>query len=160
VASQLLNLKSVRSSRVATATLVMVLLLRPADAQVELCQKDATDDTLRSIPQSLVPAAKQLFGLVKVPDQQIRRSTVFRCAEGRVLLCNYGANLPCGKAKADRHPRGVVAWCRTRMQILFRIMPDRAAAFTIGAALPVPRRSSGRSRKLIRGVSSPAAGSR
>jgi hypothetical protein len=112
VASQLLNLKSVRSSRVATATLVMVLLLRPADAQVELCQKDATDDTLRSIPQSLVPAAKQLFGLVKVPDQQIRRSTVFRCAEGRVLLCNYGANLPCGKAKADRHPRGVVAWCR------------------------------------------------
>jgi hypothetical protein len=67
---------------------------------------------LRAIPQSLVPAAKRLFGLDRMPEAQIRRSTVLRCADGRTLLCNYGANLPCGKANSDRRLPGAEAWCR------------------------------------------------
>jgi hypothetical protein len=30
-----------------------------------------------------------------MPGQQALHSTVFRCADERVLLCSYGANLPC-----------------------------------------------------------------
>jgi hypothetical protein len=79
---------------------------------MKLCRGRATDDALRPIPQSLVPAAKQLFGLSRMPDKQVQRSTVFRCADRRVMLCTYGADLPCGKADTNRHPRGVAVWCR------------------------------------------------
>src|SRR5215472_5181922 len=96
-----------------------VVLVQPAAGDksaapdmVRFCRAKGIDDTLRLIPQSLVPAAKRLFGLERMPEEQIRRSTVFRCADGRVLLCTYGANLPCGKANTDRRPAGVEAWCR------------------------------------------------
>lgn len=79
---------------------------------MRFCRAKGIDDTLRLIPQSLVPAAKRIFGLERMPEEQIRRSTVFRCADGRVLLCTYGANLPCGKANTDRQSAGVEAWCR------------------------------------------------
>lgn len=65
----------------------------------------------RPIPQSLVPTAKRIFSL-RMPDQQVLHSTVFRCAEGHVLVCSYGANLPCGKANSDRDLSGAEAWCR------------------------------------------------
>lgn len=92
----------------------------------EFCRDRGTDDTLRPLPKSLVRAAKQIFGLYRMPDQQVRRSTVFRCAGGHMLLCNYGANLPCGKANTDRHPSGAEAWCRDH--------PD--AHFIPNAAIP------------------------
>jgi hypothetical protein len=75
------------------------------------CRSIGTDDTVRPIPQSLVPVAKRVFGL-RMEDQQVRRSTVFRCADGHILLCNYGANLPCGKANADHRLPQAEAWCR------------------------------------------------
>lgn len=94
--------------------MVAAVLLLPAaeQAAAQLCREKGTDDTLRPIPNSLVPAAKQLFGLDNMSDQQVRRSTVFRCAEGHVLICTYGANLPCGKANSDRRLPGAEAWCR------------------------------------------------
>lgn len=94
--------------------LIVSLAAEQASAQDagRLCREEGTDDTLRAIPPSLVPTAKRLFGLGRVPDEQIRRATVFRCADGRVLLCTYGANLPCGKGDTDRRPPGVQAWCR------------------------------------------------
>jgi hypothetical protein len=40
-------------------------------------------------------------------------TTVFRCSQGRVMVCTVGANLPCGKANASRVPtQGTVQWCR------------------------------------------------
>lgn len=76
------------------------------------CRQIGTDDALRPIAPAMVPAAKRLFGL-RMADRQVIRSTVFRCADGRTLLCNYGANLPCGKANSDRHLPGAQSWCRT-----------------------------------------------
>jgi len=75
------------------------------------CRSIGTDDTVRPIPQSMVPVAKRIFGL-RMAGPQVRRSTVFRCADGHILLCNYGANLPCGKANADRRLPQAEAWCR------------------------------------------------
>ena len=95
--------------------LVLLLLLAAQQARGQdafrLCQEKVTDDDVRPIPQSLVPAAKRIFGL-RMPDQQVLHSTVFRCADGHVLLCTYGANLPCGKANSDRDLPGAEAWCR------------------------------------------------
>ena len=59
-----------------------------------------------------MPAAKRLFGFDRMPDTQIRWSTVSRCAAGHTLFCNYGANLPCGKANSARRLPGAEAWCR------------------------------------------------
>lgn len=76
-----------------------------------LCLAAATDDRLRPIPGSLVPAAVRLFHLQAMPAAQIRRSTYFRCFERHVLVCNVGANLPCGKADTRRHLPAAEAWC-------------------------------------------------
>lgn len=86
---------------------------RPALAAspAEVCRQLGTDDQLREIPLSLVPAAVRLFGLAAMPAEQVQRSTVFRCFEGKVLVCNYGANLPCGKANTKRDLPGTAEWC-------------------------------------------------
>jgi hypothetical protein len=47
-----------------------------------------------------------------MPAEQVQRSTVFRCAGRKVLLCNVGANLPCGKANRSRNLPGATAYCR------------------------------------------------
>ena len=77
------------------------------------CRALGTDDTLRPIPQSLIGAARASFELDNMPPEQIARGTVWRCRAGAVLMCNYGANLPCGKANTSRTlpPEGA-AWCQ------------------------------------------------
>jgi hypothetical protein len=75
-----------------------------------------TDDRVRPIPGSLIPAAVRLFDLGAMPAAQIQGSTYFRCMSGRLLLCNVGANLPCGKADTSRRPPGTAAWCAAHPQ--------------------------------------------
>jgi hypothetical protein len=77
----------------------------------EYCRQIETDDTLRAVPLSLVPAVVRLFQLEGMPVQQVQRSTYFRCAERHLLVCTVGANLACGKAETRRDLPGVVAWC-------------------------------------------------
>ena len=101
--------------RLASAILAGVLAAAAGPAHAETpaqhCQRVGVDDTLRSIPASLVPAAQRLFGL-RMPAEQVRNTTYFRCANGRVLVCNVGANLPCGKANQSRNLPGATAYCR------------------------------------------------
>jgi len=126
------------------------------------CRSIGTEETLRPIPQSLVPVAKRVFRL-RVADQQVRRSTVFRRADGHILLCNYGANLPCGKANADHRLPQAEAWCRDHADTDFiprYVLPTRLATSIIGAVPPAPQRSSHRSRPSTRAASSPDIGSR
>ena len=82
-----------------------------ADSPQELCRAPETDDTPREIPDSLVPVSVRLFGLDAMPAEQVRRSTLYRCVEGRVLVCNLGANLPCGKADTRSDLPQADAWC-------------------------------------------------
>ena len=110
-------MRGAADSRASSATALAVLLLAPpgvaawADAAQPLCRGGATDDTPRPIPDSLVPASVRLFGLEAMPEEQVRRSTLYRCAEGRVLVCNLGANLPCGKANTRSDLPQADAWC-------------------------------------------------
>ena len=116
---------TIQATALLGLALVMPLAAEPGGDVAQLCRTKGVDDTLQPVPQSLVPAAKRIFGL-RMSDQQVRHSTVFRCAGGQVLLCTYGANLPCGKANTDRHPAGAEAWCRDH--------PD--ADFIPNAAIP------------------------
>jgi len=78
-----------------------------------LCAKSGDDDRVRPIPAGLIPPARQLFGFsADTPDSFIRRGTSFRCMRGDVWLCNYGANLVCGKANTSRTSEGAADFCR------------------------------------------------
>jgi hypothetical protein len=83
----------------------------PAASPAALCRKLGTDDRLRAIPDSLVPAAIRLFYLHTMPAAWVRRSTYFRCFDRQVLICNLGANLPCGKGNASRRLPAADKWC-------------------------------------------------
>jgi hypothetical protein len=97
--------------------------VRPPPAQAAtpaaVCARIGTDDTLRPIPESLVPAVNAAFGTA-MPARLAMDATVFRCATGRVLVCTTGANLPCGRANTSRTPGpGAVAWCRDHPNAAF-----------------------------------------
>lgn len=91
------------------------LLLAPAahaaEPPAQHCRRVGTDDASQPIPASLVPATKRLFGL-EAPDDVVRRTTVFRCVGGAVLICITGANLPCGKANTSRTLASAGQYCR------------------------------------------------
>jgi hypothetical protein len=83
-----------------------------AETPAAVCARPGDDDTARPIPASLVPAVNALFG-TRMSSGQAVATTVFRCAQGRVLVCTTGANLACGKANTSRVPGpGAVDWCR------------------------------------------------
>ena len=150
------------SRGIAATALAVSLLVLPgmaawADSAQKLCRGDATDDMPRPIPDLLVPAAVRLFGLEAMPAEQVRRSTLYRCAEGRVLVCNLGANLPCGKANTRAAIcRQADAWCAenagsdfipmyvTGHDTIYRWRCDGTKAAMIGRA------ARGRSARLYR----------
>ncbi|NNM61754.1 MAG: hypothetical protein HKM03_06255 [Steroidobacteraceae bacterium] len=82
-----------------------------AASPAALCARLGTSDRLRALPAALVPAAMRIFKLGAMPAAEVERSTVFRCFDHRVLLCNFGANLSCGKADARRDLPAASAWC-------------------------------------------------
>jgi hypothetical protein len=82
-----------------------------ADRPADTCKPGATDDTLRPLPATLVGEARRLFQ-ISMPDDLVRKTTVYRCMNGHTLLCTTGANLACGKANLSRDPAGVAGWCR------------------------------------------------
>lgn len=86
-----------------------------ADGRSGVCRPGATDDNLTPLPAGLVSRARQVFRL-DMPDALIQRTTVYRCMDGRTLLCMAGANLACGKANTSRDLPGAEAWCRDHSQ--------------------------------------------
>jgi len=99
----------------AMASTVTILPLGVARAQdvPGLCARVTNDDRVRPIPITLVPPARQLFTFSKdTPDKYIQKSTSFRCMDGKVWLCNTGANLVCGKADASRTSAGATNFCK------------------------------------------------
>jgi hypothetical protein len=85
---------------------------RAQDVQ-SLCARMADDDRVRPIPAVLVPKARRLFDFSPdSPSAYIRKSTSFRCMRGKVWLCNYGANLVCGKANPNRTSAGAADFCK------------------------------------------------
>jgi hypothetical protein len=140
----------------AAAVLAISLAMLPglaASAEAPpLCQGGMTDDMPQEIPETLVPEAVRLFGLEAMPAEQVKLSTLYRCDGGRVLICNLGANLPCGKANTSRDLPAAEAWCAeqpgsdfipmyiTGHDTIYRWRCDGAKAATSGEPLAVDRR--------------------
>jgi hypothetical protein len=126
-------------------------LAASAEAPQPLCRGGENDDVARPIPESLIPAAVRLFGLDAMTPEQVRRSTVCRCAAGRALVCNLGANLPCGKADRRSDLLAADAWCAkqpgsnfipmyvTGHETIYRWRCNGTKAATIGAPLETDR---------------------
>jgi hypothetical protein len=74
------------------------------------CQQAATAPA--PLPASLVPVAQKAFGLHNADPAWVERSTVVRCMGGKLLACNIGANLPCGKANTATTLPAADDWCR------------------------------------------------
>jgi hypothetical protein len=77
------------------------------------CARLSNDDRVRPIPQSLAAEAREALGIAAAePDADLVRTTVYRCMDGLVWVCNHGANLPCAKANVARVSAGAHAWCK------------------------------------------------
>jgi len=84
-----------------------------AETPAAACARTGTADKPRPVPESLAAAVNAAFG-TRMPAKVAVATTVFRCADGHVLVCTTGANLPCGATDTTRIPgSGAVAWCRT-----------------------------------------------
>ena len=77
-----------------------------------LCAKLDNNDKVKPIPASLVPKARQLFGISNTPNGFIQKTTSFRCMGDKAWLCNTGANLDCGKANTSRTSSGASEFCK------------------------------------------------
>jgi hypothetical protein len=94
------------------------------------CAQVINDDAIRQLPRSLVLDAIKARNLDEASDpnsdgaratsqmskqdiDEYAESTVFRCMNGLVFVCNYGANIPCGgRADTTRRMPEVDRYCR------------------------------------------------
>jgi hypothetical protein len=108
--------RSVRAGFLAAVAGAMLMPhCEPARAQdvQSRCARIGNDDRVRPIPDSFVPQARRLFEIsADTPSAFIRKTTTFRCMKGKVWLCNYGANLTCGKANVSRTSTGAAEFCQ------------------------------------------------
>jgi hypothetical protein len=82
-----------------------------AASPAALCARVGTDDALRPLLPSLVAAARAAFGYTGLTAAEVERFTVFRCMDAQVLMCSWGANLPCGKAETSASLASAANWC-------------------------------------------------
>ncbi len=80
------------------------------------CASVGNDDQVKKIPNGLVSLAVRLFASKEAKNEAaawVRNSTVYRCMDGAVWLCNYGANILCdSKADIRRMTPEILAYCR------------------------------------------------
>jgi hypothetical protein len=105
------------SPPIAALSLVLTLVgaAHPAAAQgaAALCAKAGVDDRLRPLPAELVARARKLFEIgPETSAGLVRAGTQYRCMDGKVWLCNAGANLHCGKADLGKKSEGADEYCR------------------------------------------------
>jgi hypothetical protein len=97
--------------RIFAVLLALAALLAAAPAKAgNLCQGD--DAALQPLPAALVPEVQRVFGLQNEDAGWARKSTVIRCMGGKTWACNYGANLPCGKANTSSAMPAGDDWCK------------------------------------------------
>jgi hypothetical protein len=76
------------------------------------CASVRNDDTVRTIPPSLVAGAANLFHEAVSEAASHREMYVYRCMGGSVWVCNHGANIPCTKGDTRRTLPSVTAYCK------------------------------------------------
>ncbi len=92
-----------------------VMFCTPASAQdmQAYCATVGNDDRVQPVPDALLPNARRMFDVP--PDMaasHVKATTSVRCMNGAVWLCNFGANLICGKADVSRKSPGADRFCK------------------------------------------------
>jgi hypothetical protein len=107
------------------------------------CANVGDDDGVKTIPAGLVAQARKLFfqPSAAVSDVEVRDTTSFRCMSGKIWLCNYGANLVCGKANRLVQQPFVR---KTQAQTACPWLPRVMIRSTAGNAWAIRRASLGR----------------
>ena len=96
--------------------LAAIIIIGPLQARADTqtpqqyCRTVRNDDAPRDIPDSLIPKVQKLFKIDSPDDAKLEVTS--RCMNGRVLACDEGANLPCGKANTKRVSQGATEFCR------------------------------------------------
>lgn len=106
-------LRSVLAGMLLCIGVVLMAHVATAQEPDAYCKRVGNDDRVKPVRESLVPEARRLF--YTSPDVSaalVQKSTVFRCMDGNVWLCNYGANLICDKADVSRVSKGAAAYCK------------------------------------------------
>jgi hypothetical protein len=81
------------------------------------CRQVRNDDTPHDYSPALrdktIRGFKELFPSARsIPaDDELATQAVFRCMNGKILVCFRGANLPCAKINASRDNPGANAYC-------------------------------------------------
>jgi hypothetical protein len=70
-----------------------------SDGIKEYCSNVRNDDRVKKLPIELLNDARRLYS---GDDEWLMVSTVYRCMNGRVRLCNAGANIICAKPNRRR----------------------------------------------------------
>jgi hypothetical protein len=76
------------------------------------CAQVRDDDTVETIPPSLVAQAARLFHEPRNHVSAHRDAYVYRCMGGSVWICAHGANLSCAEGDTSPAPGGVETYCK------------------------------------------------
>jgi hypothetical protein len=96
---------------VLSAALAVVPAFAASGAELfaAYCRRSANNSDARPVPDSLAPLVAKAFAL---DEQVVRGASYYRCADGLLLACAIGANLPCGKGNVSRQIPGADEFCR------------------------------------------------
>ncbi|HTP03127.1 MAG TPA: hypothetical protein VMJ64_17250 [Anaerolineales bacterium] len=76
-------------------------------AAVRTIDKPDARYTGNAVPDAVINGFERAAGLESTtePMEMLRKTTIWRCMNGKVYACNFGANLPCdSKANTSRSP--------------------------------------------------------
>jgi hypothetical protein len=73
------------------------------------CARTASGGASRPITAALAPLVMKAFD---INIEEAKAAGFYRCAEGKLLVCYVGANLPCGKANVSRRLASADKYCR------------------------------------------------
>ena len=94
----------VSSFFVYSISLISIGSANSSDGIKEYCRNVRNDDTVKNIPKELLNDARSVYGGASAP-------TVYRCMNGRVMLCNLGANNICAKPEKRRGSPEITKFC-------------------------------------------------
>lgn len=80
----------------------------------EKCSMVRNDDIVKTIPKVFLKDARWLYGNAdRSDDKNLMISTVYRCMNGRIRLCNAGANIVCAKPDtSERVTPELIQYCK------------------------------------------------
>lgn len=98
------------------ALVAMAVLMRPAAPPQGSAACHGIGPAPEPLPSTLLGAFVRAF---RLPSPEAARGAVVRCADGVLMGCGIGANLPCGPADTRRTIPAADIWCEQNPDAAF-----------------------------------------